>query len=160
MPIRRATPMHVTGDPGPGGTWSLIGPPSGVQRFEPSVVFDPIQQRLISFGGADSLLSGDTYVFSLASGSWSKLTTSGPPPPARRLHGAIYDSNANRMIVFGGYDETNLLADVWALSLSSGTPTWSQLSVSGGPTPRAGFVSAFDAVNNRMLIYGGYDGVA
>src|SRR5262249_48392983 len=40
MPLRRATPMYVTGDPGPGGTWSLIGPPSGVQRFEPSVVFD------------------------------------------------------------------------------------------------------------------------
>jgi hypothetical protein len=158
--LRGAAPARVTGDPGPAGTWSLIGPPSGVQRFEPSVIFDADHQRLISFGGADSVLNSDTYVFSLATGTWNLLATAGTRPPPRRLQGAVYDASANRIIVFGGYDGVNLLDDVWALSLSGGTPTWSQLSVSAGPTPRAGFVSAFDAANNRLLIFGGYDGVA
>ncbi len=50
-----------------------------------------------------------------------------------------------------------MLDDVWQLSLS-GTPTWSQLSVTGTPGARAAFACAFDATANRMLVYGGYDG--
>ena len=150
------TPRHLTGDPGPSGVWSLIGPSSGVQRFQPAVVFDPVRQRLMSFGGGDSLLRADIWVFTVGPGTWSKLTTAGTPPSARRLHGAVYDSNGDRLIVFGGYDETNVLSDVWQLSLTGATPTWSELSVAAGPSARAGMLAAFDAANNRALFYGGY----
>ena len=158
-PPHRAAPARVMGEPGADGTWSLIGPPSGVQRIEPSVVFDPVRQRLVSFGGTDGNLTA-THVFPLAQGSWSLLTTAGIPPAGRRLHGAVYDSSHDRMIVFGGYDGDSLFGDVWSLAFTGGTPTWSELSVPAGPTARAGFVAAYDAANDRMLVFGGYDGVS
>ncbi len=120
--VRRTTPTSVTGAAGPGGNWSLVGPQAGAQRFTPAVIVDPPRQRLLSFGGADSAVTAATWAFSFATGSWAPLATAGTPPPARRLHGAVYDSNADRMLVFGGLGGGGLLDDVWQLPVHSSAP--------------------------------------
>jgi hypothetical protein len=91
--------------------------------------------------------------------AWSLVSTLGTPPARRSHHGAIYDPDGDRMIIFGGGNESEILNDVWELALS-GTPTWSQISLSG-PTPpyRSGSCVAFDRARDRILLFGGY-GVA
>ncbi|HEY3217215.1 MAG TPA: kelch repeat-containing protein, partial [Candidatus Eisenbacteria bacterium] len=79
------------------------------------------------------------------------------PPPGRVEHSAIYDVTNDRMVVFGGYNESaGSLNDVWVLAFS-GTPTWSPLSPGGTPpAPRYLQSAVYDEPHNRMVMFGGY----
>lgn len=150
---------------GADGEWQRIAPPKGVHRLQPATIYDPVRNRLVTFGGSDQNPDGSLFytnsvsVLNLPGGAWVPLATSGTPPAARRLHRAIYDPNGDRMIVYGGWNDA-LLDDVWQLSLS-GTPTWTQLApTGGGPGARAGAGVVYDASAQRMLVFGGFDGVS
>jgi len=80
-------------------------------------------------------------------------------PIARGFHSAIYDPVRQRMVVFGGGDNSSTYyGDLWALSLE-GVPTWTQLTPTGTPPSARGVHSAiYDPVRDRMLIFGGSDG--
>ncbi len=136
-------------------TWEILLPP----RLQEVMVLDTNRDRLMSFGGTDGAYRNDTWTHSMVYGrGWDPLATSGTPPGPRRLHTGIFDPVGDRLIVFGGYDDT-LLGDLWQLSLS-GTPTWSPLVASGtGPSPRGGHVAIYDPEGQRMIVFGGYDGV-
>jgi hypothetical protein len=84
--------------------------------------------------------------------------TEGAIPNARYLHSAIYDPVRDRMIVFGGFTKTSdLVNDVWALSLA-GVPAWTQLVPAGTPPSGRHLHSAiYDPVWDRMIIYGGVE---
>ncbi|MFN8589187.1 MAG: kelch repeat-containing protein [Candidatus Eisenbacteria bacterium] len=154
--VRRTTPRFAAGtDGGPAGDWSLVGPQAGAERFQPGVIVDPVRGRLLAFGGADDALQATTWAFTFSSGLWTPLTTAGTAPPARRLHGAVYDPLGDRMIVFGGLGASGPLDDVWQLSLA-GTPTWSRIVTTNSPGARAAFAATFDAAANRLVVYGGY----
>ncbi len=140
-------------------------------RYSHSAIYDPLRNRMIVYGGINQLscLSsavpfGDVWALSLAgTPAWSKLTPSGTPPPARLDHSAIYDPIRDRMVIFGGLtggfcwcDCGTIYSDTWALSLS-GTPAWSRIphSVTDyGPWAYAPS-AAYDALRDRMLIFGG-----
>src|SRR6266478_4362344 len=85
------------------------------------------------------------------SSEWIKLTPTGGLPPARFGHTSVYDAASNRLILFGGCSNVPggcntlgrgvALNDLWVLSSANGqggTPTWTQLTPTGGP-PRARF---------------------
>lgn len=62
------------------------------------------------------------------------------------------------MTVFAGTDGLANRSDTWALVLG-GTPTWVQLSPSGGPPPGRWCHSAIhDPSGARMIVFGGWDG--
>jgi hypothetical protein len=134
-------------------------PPSG--RDGHNAIYDPVRDRMVMFGGAgpDSLLN-DVWVLSLLAGelAWTQLTPSGTLPIQRSRHSAIYDPVRDCMVVFGGYDESSSLDDVWALSLV-GTPAWTELTTSGTPPTARGTHSAiYDPVRDCMVVFGGWDG--
>ncbi len=100
-----------------------------------------------------------------SSSAWIKLTPTGGPPPAREFHTSVYDPATNRLIIFGGCApapascNSGRLNDLWVLANANGqggTPTWIQLTPTGGP-PAARFrhAAVYDSVNNRMVIWGG-----
>lgn len=124
-------------------------------------VLDTLRNRMLVFGGAvgPTSRSNETWALSLVSGGgWTHLTPSGAPPSPRTLHSAIYDPVRDRLIVFGGYQDSGYLNDVWALTLS-GTPTWSQLTVAGtAPSPRRECSAIYDPVRDRMILFGGTNG--
>ncbi len=91
--------------------------------------------------------------------TWNQLTTIDPKPTARCGHTAVYDNNNHKMIVFGGnLWGPGMTNDVWVLSNDTMYPTWAQLTVTGDiPVGRWTHSAVYDDVNNRMIIFGGYD---
>lgn len=141
-------------------TWTLIAPtgtaPSA--RTGHTALYDPVRQRMVVFGTGD-VLRNDVWVLAL-SGSpiWTQLTPTGTPPSPRTQHSAVYDIQRDRIIMFGGYDGT-LQNDVWALTLS-GTPAWTQLAPAGAPpSGRQEHTAIYDATRDRMVVFGGVEGI-
>jgi hypothetical protein len=119
------------------GQWTLLSG-AGPQRQWSSMIFDPVRQRLVVFGGANATTGqSDTWTFDLAGSSWQGLSTLGTTPPARVGAAAIYDPVRDRMVIQGG---NGGLVDAWALTLSN-PPTWSRLvdGAQGVAGPSFGF---------------------
>jgi len=141
-------------------TWSqLVFPTQAPLRLGHTAIYDTLRDRMIVFGGANPSRQNDTWVLTLSSGSaWSQLATTGTPPPPVTLHSAIYDPVRDRMLVFGGYQDSGYLNGVWALSLSE-TPTWTMLAPVGtAPAPRREHSAIYDPVGDRMIVFGGTNG--
>jgi hypothetical protein len=126
-----------------------------------SIVFDPLRDRLLLFGGGlnyGAANSSDTWELSLANPSGWKLveTSTGTRPAGRFQHAAIYDPTGDRMIVFGEYTG-HPLQDTWALSLS-GDLEWQLVSGVSPAGSRYRLAAIYDPVRDRMIVYGGYIG--
>src|SRR5439155_10844585 len=72
---------------------------------------------------------------SSAAATWVQVNPSGPQPPARFNHTAVWDPVGNRMIIFGGASAAPL-GDLWSYSPTGNT--WTQLTPAG-PAPSARF---------------------
>ena len=153
------TPVHPTGTaPAP--------------RFGHSAGYDPGSNRMIIFGGAEGFSSpcaNDVWVLTNANGNggpsaWMQLSPSGSAPAPREGQGGVYDPVSNTLIILGGQDcVATTYSDVWILSNANGvngTPSWTQLSPSGGPGPRGGINQemVYDPVSNELILFGGSNG--
>lgn len=154
-----------------GLTWVQLGPGGTppVARYGHSAIFDPVNDRMIVFGGFDDSAFLDDAArihFSAGSGpTWESLTVSGSSPIARSLHTAVHDAPNQRMIVFGGYDNSGdgggpYANDLWSLPCTAATTiSWIPLTSVAGtpPTPREGHAAVYDSVNGQMVVFGGRD---
>ncbi len=77
--------------------------------------------------------------------------------PARFDHSMIWDTPRNRAVVFGGgYGDPCLASYNDTRAYYPSTDTWETLSTTGGtPAVRQGHAAIYDAVGQRMIIYGG-----
>ena len=107
---------------------------------------------------ADDRAAPAALVSGAADGAWDAAAIH---PIARGSHSAIYDPVRDRMVIFGGDDNSRIhYNDVWALSLA-GIPAWTQLTPTGTPpSPRSAHSAIYDPVRDRMVIFGGRDGTA
>ena len=144
-------------DLGASPAWTQIeGPedsgPTG--RFRSVATYDSRRERLVLFGGRDSLRDQhDTWSRSLASptANWSLLS---PDWGERPLDGSTFatDEVGQRLFAFSG-GTTN---DQWVASLGDPTPAWKRLAPPGGaPSPRAAPVEVFDSRRNRLVLFSG-----
>jgi hypothetical protein len=142
------------------GLWTplAIPGPAPPPRAEPVMVYDPLRDRMVIFGGQSSseLYLDDTWVLTLdPTPAWAQAQHEGGAPPGRVAHAAIYDPLRDEMLVFCGYGAAGFLGDVWALHLAD-PMRWERLQP-GGPGPSArGFASAiYDPTRDRVILYGG-----
>lgn len=131
-------------------------------RQDYSVVVDPVRERLIVFGGQYfgphfyGISYNDVWSVPLADLSdWSPLEIAGPTPAARGSHFAFYDDRHDRMVMFGGWQQSGgpirrYQHDAWALSLS-GTPSWTKLDSLDWDPPVSGPIT-FDPVNRQLFL--------
>ena len=160
--------LDLSGDP----AWSTVdtdssGPPGS---YWMTVVYDPVRDAMLTFGGSTSDdyygVHNDVWELSLQGvPTWRHLAPAGTPPAARRSGTAIYDPVRDRMVIYGGWDGqsndvSSFLGDTWAMSLSPDI-TWTQLAPAG-PTPAGRDVmqAVYDPIGDRMVVYGGWSGVA
>jgi len=116
-----------------------------------------VGSMLVVFGGTtvkDGATTNDVYWMTIDRMEWHLQPTKGERPSPRYNHAAVFDSDNNRLIIFGGRAaDRKRLNDVWFLDLE--TWTWHRPATDGTPpTPRELAVSAFWAGN--MVIFGGH----
>jgi hypothetical protein len=147
--------LNLSGVP----SWTQLSPANAPPpvRYAHSAIYDSARRRMVIFGGDNnSVALSDAWELTLDGGpAWNALAPAGAPPSARYDHTAIYDPVRDRMVVFGGTNGSTSSNDAWELRFS-GTPTWSQLSPSGTlPSARSGHTSVYDALRDRMIVWGG-----
>ena len=102
-------------------------------RYGQSAVLDSQGRVLISHGFSDQGRFDDTWAFDVAMARWVNLTpTSGAKPLKRCLDALIYETTADRMILFGGCSSgfgACPQGDLWAFDLK--TTSWTELTPRG-----------------------------
>jgi hypothetical protein len=145
--------------------WTQLQPtgPVPLPRLGQVALYDPVRDRLVVFGGAESLRDppyyqhgNDTWALSLrGTPAWTELMPSGALPPGRRLATGIYDPLQDRLVIFGGQTDDVLFNDTWALSFS-GSAAWAALQPQGPvPAARSSVTGIYDAAQAQMVIFGG-----
>lgn len=148
-------PLPISG-PRPNGGWGMTS------------VYDAKGDRMLIFGGStsDDYYGSNNDVWELklrGLPQWTKLTTQGVKPKPRRSGTAIFDPLRNRMVIYGGFDAVpgsdQFLGDTWALDFDTAPPAWTQLAPAGTiPPGRDAMTAGYDAIHDRMVLYGGWSG--
>ena len=91
--------------------------------------------------------------------NWTKLSPSGTLPSVRWGSASVYDSIADRFIVFGGAIWGQAYNNLYTLdSTAVGNGVWRQLSPTGTiPTVRGFCAPVYDAPRRRLIVFGGYN---
>ena len=114
--------------------WTLLSPagtaPAG--RTGQSTVYDTVNNRMIMYGGINSLTGvqrylNDSWILTFPNGiggtpTWSQEKVSGTAP-LRRFHAALYNSAFNSMVIFGGDSQISQSAaddHIFILSTANG----------------------------------------
>jgi N-acetylneuraminic acid mutarotase len=134
-------------------TWTEMAKGPG-SRFGARMAYDVESDRIVLFGGYE--LSGrffnDTRVYDYNSDTWTDMKPS-TSPPGRNYHAMAYDSESDRVIVWGKGEKSD--DSVWAYDFN--TNTWEEMKPGQGPAPLLRIYSAmvYDAALDRMILFGG-----
>jgi len=124
-------------------------------RIDAPVAYDSVGRQIFVFGGLDA--SGDRndlWAYSVDHQQWTQINPSGTPPNPRHGHTATLDPVRRRIIVIAGQG-AGFFGDVWAYDIRASA--WTQLGGnSGGPSPRYGHSSIYDAKRDRIVISHGF----
>jgi Galactose oxidase, central domain len=119
-----------------------------------SMCYDAARKRLVLFGGGNvSTERGDagTWTFDPASKTWLELKLK-LQPPARANSMLAFDPVAREVVLFGGDQLDQLIADTWTFDGKQ----WTQRKPSLSPTPRAGHAMLWLPKSKKLLLLGGY----
>src|SRR2546421_12022228 len=117
-------------------------------------------RSVILFGGLSlvgnvSILLGDTWAYDLNANTWTNLNP-GNAPRVRYIHALAYDSESDRVILFGGAygsgNATFLLNDTWAYDFN--TNTWTNMNPGNPPSAPYAHAIAHDAKPDRLILSG------
>ena len=140
-------------------TWTNVSPGSGpLARCLHAACYDAQKKRMIMYAGQNN--SGpldDIWALDLSTNTWTDLTPASKPS-ARFFAPVVYDAANNRVTMFGGQGLIGFNSEVWVFDLW--TKKWTPLTVAGTPPSQRGASAAiYDGANDRMVIFGGNDGV-
>lgn len=132
-----------------------IAPPA---RFSHKMEYDSESDRVILFGGFNGDIFdpddyfGDTWAYDFNSDTWENLTTT-VSPSARGVPSLSYDSESDRIVLFGGSMYTTSYNETWLFDYN--TLTWEDVSPADSPSVRSRHGSAYDWESDKVIIYGG-----
>ena len=131
------------------------GPPA---RGAAAIAGDPVRIEHVMFGGMDENGNafGDTWVFT-GSLNWEQIQLAQSPPP-RSHHTMFWDSQRQRVVMYGGIVGDIVLDDAWEWDGEE----WTEItdpSALGQPA-RSGAGIAVDTDNELLYLYGGSDGTS
>src|SRR5438132_4915241 len=137
--------------------WTFEGRRRPADLSDHAMVYNSKANRIVLFGGlAHGLVSDETWTYAFDSNEW---TPRAPPkrPAPRWGSGMVYDSRADRVILFGGivmYPSSGgfKTGDTWSYDFAN--DSWTPLATTG-PSPREGPAMAYDSESDRTILFGG-----
>src|SRR2546422_3753019 len=108
-----------------------------------SAAYDAARQAVVVFGR-----SGDTWTFN--GSTWTRNVPAVGGPPGRQAPTMAYDPSTSKVVMFGGYSDTNL-GDTWLWDGAA----WTQATSPDRPSARGFARSAADAAAGKLVLYGG-----
>ncbi len=127
-------------------------------RSAHKLVYDETNHKVILFGGvADpatgNVLFDDTWIYDPNTLKWSLLDLDNKPP-GRHGHSMVYDLDAKKVLLFGGFGENGILRDIWEFDYD--LKTWNERFTLMTPSRRVSSSVVYDQANERTLLLGGY----
>jgi hypothetical protein len=143
-------------------TWKNLAPavdpqnstPLKSQLFWGSICYDETREQVVLFGGGNAdTQRGDpgTWIYTPATNAWHECKLEHQPPP-RANSQLVYDPVCQKVILFGGDQLDQTIADTWVFD---GTQ-WTQKSPKLSPAPRAGHAMLWLPKAKKLLLLGGY----
>lgn len=139
-------------------TWenmAPVNPPS--PRAATTMVHDGVSGKMIIFGGfglGHSVVSNETWSYTYASNSWSRIETR-DAPSERASYGMALDEKRRELVLFGGFTERGYFNDVWVYDIA--TQEWHSKDLTGEvPAPRGAMSFVYDKKNDHFVMYGGF----
>lgn len=134
--------------------------PAPRRRAEPGIIYDSSRDMIILFGGKENFTStgdrDDTWTYDYNTNTWTELYPV-ISPSARRGHRMVYDSESDRIILFGGkYGDAMFYGETWVGN--PGSNTWQNMSPTIAPQARAFHHMAYDNESDRVILFGGHPG--
>ncbi len=124
------------------------------------MVYDAESDRIIHFGGlnlSDWIFYDDTWAYDYNTDTWTNMKPS-IRPMARNYHSIVYDAKADRVLIFGAYEENGRQTEGYSMwSYDFNTNTWQELLPGEGTQPLGRLYScmAYDAESDRSILFGG-----
>ncbi|MHA2373688.1 MAG: Kelch repeat-containing protein [Candidatus Thorarchaeota archaeon] len=119
------------------------------------MAYDSQSDKIVMFGGIENfnsyLVRNDTWTYDYNTNTWADVTSGAAPSP-RDASGMVYDSESDRIILFGG-ENVEKYNDTWAYHLE--TNTWEQMNPSNSPSARYFPSMAYDEESDRVILFGG-----
>ena len=122
------------------------------------MAYDSESDRVIMSCGFD--MSGpsswsleDTWAYDLTTNTWTQMKAKAPV--AHLICKMAYDSESDRIILFGGWDIPNdqIFQDTWAYDYN--TDTWTDMKPAVSPPGRNAQSMTYDSKADRILLWGG-----
>jgi hypothetical protein len=126
-----------------GTGWSPLAGTAPAGGFGADLVSGDTELLLVQSRVADRVV--EIYRMTSA-GQWELVSDAGPPTSGF----AVATAPDGGVLLFGGSDGANLLADTWEWDGAS----WTKLAVTG-PSGRVGHAMALDASRGRVVLFGG-----
>jgi hypothetical protein len=118
-----------------------------------TLVYEPFAQRLLQFGGSNSTAVA-TNGLEEFDGFAYRSRGAANPPPVRRFHGAAFDVERRKLVVYGGWNASNaLLGDTWEYDYE--TNAWTEMQPTNPPRPAHENQLVWDAARKRIFMFGG-----
>ena len=143
-------------------SWTDLNPANDPQKalggilLWSSMCYDRHNKQFVLFGGGNVQSErGDpgTWLYSPADNAWTQLKLD-KQPPQRANSQLVYDPIAKKVVLFGGDQLDQLLADTWTFDVVK--RQWEQIKPERCPTPRAGHALLWLPKAKKILLLGGY----
>ncbi|MHA2143275.1 MAG: Kelch repeat-containing protein [Candidatus Thorarchaeota archaeon] len=128
-------------------------------RAEPAMTYDSVRDEIVLFGGmaeGETQLN-DTWTYDFNNDVWTEIFPANAPSK-RRAHEMVYDTESDRVILFGGGFDfgSGAVNDTW--SYHPGLQTWTEMSPSIAPPARFAHKMAYDWESDKVILFGGFKG--
>ena len=116
------------------------------------MIYDSKADRSILSVLADDFSSLQTWAYDANSDTWARLADGPKIMVGQRI---VYDSESDRIIMFGGFDFSNfkLVDETWAYDYN--TNTWTNMNPRIHPTARNFQGMGYDSKADRVVMWGG-----
>lgn len=138
--------------------WTTMLPtgPGPSSRADHAMIFDSERGKVLLFGGrgANGLPLNDMWEWDVTAKQWAIVTSAGIRPTPRMRFSMIYDEAIDRVVLFGGTNDSSIFGDTWEWDPDK--RTWSEVTPAG-PKPSARFSATmvYNSVCMKGVLLGG-----